>query len=116
VDERNWGKLCFEFSPDSEPMLVSVVTRQGISDDANSFTIPDRSVWLRVSRLDRVYAYHASVDGVRWQLMRVFTLSESVTDHQLGFEGQSPTGEGCTVVFDRIAFSSQRLHELRNGS
>src|SRR3954447_12404278 len=25
TDERHWGKLCFEQSPDGEPMIVSVV-------------------------------------------------------------------------------------------
>ena len=25
LDERHWAKLCFEFSPDGEPMIVSVV-------------------------------------------------------------------------------------------
>ena len=62
LDERRWAKLCFEFSPAGEPMIVSVVCR-GLSDDANAFVVPGRSVWLRVSRVDRVYAYHASLDG-----------------------------------------------------
>jgi uncharacterized protein len=53
IDERNWAKFCFEFSPAHEPLMVSVVTR-GISGDANAFVIPERSVWLRVSRIDRV--------------------------------------------------------------
>ena len=48
VDERHWGKLCFEFSPAGEAMVVSVVTR-GVSDDANAFMVTGRSVWLRVS-------------------------------------------------------------------
>ena len=73
LDERRWGKLCFEFSPAGEPMVVSVVCR-GVSDDANAFVVTGRSVWLRVSRVDRVYAYHASLDGETWQLIRVFVL------------------------------------------
>jgi hypothetical protein len=36
LDERRWAKLCFEFSPAGEPMIVSVVCR-GVSDDANAF-------------------------------------------------------------------------------
>jgi regulation of enolase protein 1 (concanavalin A-like superfamily) len=46
-DEEHWGKFCFEFSPSSAPMVVSVVTR-GVSDDANAFTVEDRTIWLRV--------------------------------------------------------------------
>ena len=72
-DERRWGKLCFEFSPAGEPMVVSVVCR-GVCDDANAFTVRGRSAWLRVSRIDRVYAYHASLDGRPWQMIRVFAL------------------------------------------
>ena len=39
LDERRWSKLCFEFSPAGEPMVVSVVCR-GVCDDANAFTVP----------------------------------------------------------------------------
>ena len=34
----------------------------------------------------------------------------------IGFEAQSPTGDGCVVTFDRIRFSSKRLGDLRDGS
>ena len=115
IDERNWAKFCFEFSPAAEPMVVSVVTR-GLSDDANAFVVGERSVWLRVSRIGSVYAYHASTDGKTWTLVRVFSLGTEVAEHQVGFEVQSPTGEGCTATFDDIRFTRQSLTELRDGS
>ncbi len=115
VDEQHWAKLCFEFSPASRPMVVSVVTRE-VSDDANAFVVLDRSVWLRVSRVDRVYSFHASTDATTWRLVRVFSLGDAVADHQIGFEAQSPTGDGCTVTFDQIGFIQQRLQDLRDGS
>ena len=43
-------KLCFEHSPDRQPMIVSVVTR-GVSDDANAFAVDGQTAWLRVSPL-----------------------------------------------------------------
>ena len=115
LDERRWAKLCFEFSPAGEPMVVSVVCR-GVSDDANAFTVPGRSVWLRVSRVDRVYAYHASLDGRAWQMIRVFILDDETSRDKIGFEGQSPTGDGCSVTFDEIRFLSERLADFRDGS
>jgi len=115
IDEQHWGKFCFEFSPAGEPMVVSVVTR-GVSDDANAFVVGQRSVWLRVSRIDGVYAYHASTDAKAWTLVRVFSLGDKMTEHQVGFEVQSPTGDGCTVTFDDIRFSQERLGDLRDGS
>jgi regulation of enolase protein 1 (concanavalin A-like superfamily) len=115
LDERRWGKLCFEFSPAGEPMVVSVVCR-GVADDANAFTVPGRSVRLRVSRIGRAYAYHASLDGKTWQMIRVFSLEDETSRDRIGFEGQSPTGDGCSVTFDEIRFRPERLAALRDGS
>jgi regulation of enolase protein 1 (concanavalin A-like superfamily) len=115
IDERHWAKFCFEFSPAGEPMVVSVVTRE-FSDDSNAFVVPDRSVSFRVSRVDNVYAFHASTDGRTWQLIRVFTLGTALEQHTIGFEAQSPTGDGCVVTFDQISFASDRLGDLRDGS
>ena len=114
-DHRNWGKFCFEFSPAGEPMVVSVVTR-GVSDDANAFSVADRSIWLRICRLGQVYAFHAATDGTTWQLIRVFALGDQTSDHRIGFEAQSPTGDGCTVTFTDIRFTADRLADLRDGS
>lgn len=114
-DERCWGKLCFEFSPEGEPMIVSVICR-GVADDANAFVVADRSVWLRVSRIGRVYAYHASLDGRTWQLIRVFGFDGETSRDRIGFAGQSPTGEGCSATFDEIHFRPARLADLRDGS
>ena len=115
VDERHWAKFCFEFSPAAEPMVVSVVTRE-CSDDANAFVVAERSMWFRVSRIDHVYAFHASTDGRTWRLIRVFTLGVELSEHMIGFEAQSPTGDGCVVTFDHIRFTSEPLADLRDGS
>jgi regulation of enolase protein 1 (concanavalin A-like superfamily) len=115
IDDRHWGKLCFEYSPDGEPMIVSVVAR-GVADDANAFVVDGRTVWLRVSRIDRAFAYHASLDGRTWRMIRFFAIDDTATPASIGFEAQSPTGNGCVVTFDDIQFTGQRLHELRDGS
>ena len=115
ADDRHWAKFCFELSPAAEPMVVSVVTRE-VSDDANAFVVGGRSVWLRVARIDGVYAYHASTDAKTWTLVRVFRLGPPLATHRIGFEAQSPTGEGCTVTFDDLQFTGRRLADLRDGS
>ncbi len=115
IDDRHWGKLCFEYSPDREPMIVSVVTR-GVSDDANAFVVDGQTVWLRVSRIDHAFAYHASLDGKNWQLIRSFAIRDASTPASVGFEAQSPTGDGCVVTFDDVRFTRERLRELRDGS
>ena len=115
VNDRHWAKLCFEFSPDGEPMIVSVVTR-GFSDDANAFVVDGRTVWLRVSRIDHAFAYHASLDGKTWRMVRFFAIDGMSASAAIGFEAQSPTGDGCLVTFDDIRFTRERLGDLRDGS
>jgi regulation of enolase protein 1 (concanavalin A-like superfamily) len=115
IDQRHWGKLCFEFSPDREPMIVSVIAR-GVADDANAFVVDGRTAWLRVSRIDNTFAYHASLDGKAWRMIRFFTIDHAPGSAAIGFEVQSPTGDGCLVTFDDIQFTRERLRELRDGS
>jgi regulation of enolase protein 1 (concanavalin A-like superfamily) len=115
LDERNWAKLCFELSPDGEPMVVSVVCR-GVADDANAFVVSGRSVRLRITRTGQAFAFHASTDGTRWRLVRHFALDTDAAAVRLGFEVQSPTGDGCAVRFDDVRFVPEGLAELRDGS
>lgn len=118
LDETHWAKLCFEQSPSGAPMVVSVVTR-GTSDDANGFVVEGEQVWLRISRIGHVHAFHASLDGQVWELVRVFALgqgSDGVTGHRLGLEVQAPTGDGCTATFAQVRFTPTTLGDLRDGS
>jgi regulation of enolase protein 1 (concanavalin A-like superfamily) len=113
ASDRVWAKLCFEYSPQREPMVVSVVTR-GVSDDCNSFVVDDASVWLRIARIGPAFAFHASTDGGSWSFIRHFAL-EAGSAPSVGFAAQSPTGEGCAVRFEQIAFEAARLGDLRSG-
>ena len=113
ADDRSWAKLCFEYSPQREPMVVSVVTR-GLSDDCNSFVVDGLSVRLRVARLGTAFAFHASTDGGTWSLVRHFAL-EPGSEPAVGFAAQAPTGDGCRVTFEQIAYEAVRLVDLRSG-
>jgi uncharacterized protein len=110
--ERSWAKLCFELSPQREPMVVSVVNR-GVSDDCNSFVVDGDEVRLRIARLGPAFAFHAST-GETWRLVRHFALEEDAP--RVGFLAQSPRGRGCSVRFDEIALVPSRLPDLRSGA
>ncbi|MGC4053780.1 MAG: DUF1349 domain-containing protein [Paludibaculum sp.] len=87
-DESNWAKLCFEYSPQGQPMVVSVVTC-GASDDCNSVVIDGSRVFLRVARIGRGYAFHyATSSAGPWHLVRAFGLAPLPL--QAGFLVQSP--------------------------
>ncbi len=114
VHARLWAKLCFELSPQREPMVVSVVTR-GVSDDCNSFVVDGNVVSLRVARLGQAFAFHASTDAQTWRLVRYFALEQRV-DPRVGFLAQSPRGDGCSVRFEEITFRPGRLGDIRSGA
>jgi regulation of enolase protein 1 (concanavalin A-like superfamily) len=109
---RAWAKFCLELSPQGLPMIVSVVTR-GVSDDCNAFAV-NGPVYMRIAKLEKAYAFHVSQDGSSWDLIRYFKLEDN-PNVQLGFEAQSPTGNGCTASFRDIRFEARLLKELRSG-
>lgn len=112
-DEGSWAKLCFERSPQGQPMVVSVVNR-GLSDDCNHFDVAGNRAWLRVVRGGDSFAFHASLDGRAWSFVRSFALDDPA-GLSVGFEAQSPTGEGCRVSFDEIRLETGPQTDLRCG-
>ena len=116
-DKNHWAKLCFENSPDGEPMVVSVVTNT-YSDDVNSQLVTEASVYLRLAFLgDNAWAFHSSADGERWSFVRLFNLPvASDAPTYVGFLSQAPLGERCDAVFSDIEFSHTLLSDTRNGS
>src|ERR1700729_2814137 len=114
LSERRWAKLCYELSPQRRPTAVTVVTH-GTSDDSNSFETAGGPLWLRITRSGRAWAFHASEDGAWWRLLRYFTLGEA-SGARVGFLAQSPTGPGCTAIFEEIACKPGAPADLRDGS
>jgi len=120
ASEKVWAKLCFEYSPDGEPMVVSVVNKGKTSDDANAFVVAGSSVELRISRKDNVYSFHAALEKNRWIFIRAFSFDEitqtTIDQMTVGFMAQSPNGVGCRVEFCNISLSNTSLTHLRDGN
>ncbi|GAB3647738.1 DUF1349 domain-containing protein [Glycomyces tarimensis] len=114
ADDAHWAKFCFEFSPQSQGMVVSVVTN-GVSDDANGWTVEGNAYWFRISRLGKGFAFHASADGEHWEFVRCFALHSDLP-LRTGLLVQAPSGQGCEVAFESLAFKAETLKELRDGS
>jgi uncharacterized protein len=114
--QRLWAKCCFEYSPQHTPMAVTVVTRQ-TSDDSNAFEVAGSTLWLRITRAGRAWAFHASADGQFWRLLRYFALGSDLGGRtRVGFLAQSPTGQGCTATFDHISLRPGAPADLRDGT
>ncbi len=112
IDDEHWAKLCYEYSY-KKPMIVSVVT-QGVSDDCNSLAVPDTGVHLRITHFDDCFAFHYSLDGKWWEMVRYFRLPSS-GPIKIGVVAQSPTGDGCKVEFGHLHFSPDPIREIRAG-
>jgi uncharacterized protein len=109
-DDHHWAKLSFEFSPDSKPTLVTVVTR-GLSDDCNSMNLPEDSVYLRIAKSGRTYVFYFSTDGQTWQILRTFSLDTELPV-RVGFESQSPAGSGAVAQFSAITYDPHRIGNI----
>jgi regulation of enolase protein 1 (concanavalin A-like superfamily) len=110
--DHSWAKFAIERSPQGQPTVVTVVTRD-LSDDCNSVTLDRPSARLRVARIDDAFAFHLQVAG-RWQLIRHFALEPG--DVRVGLLAQSPTGGGCTARFREIRVEPRRLNDVRDGT
>ena len=110
--ERDWAKLCFEYSPQLTPTAVTVVTR-GTSDDCNSFKVDGNTLWLRITRSGAAWAFHASNDGAWWRLLRYFTSGGPGPGR---LPGPVADRRGCAATFDHITFRTGAPENLRDGS
>jgi regulation of enolase protein 1 (concanavalin A-like superfamily) len=108
-----WAKLCFEYSPQHQPMIVSVVTRD-VSDDCNSRPIDGREIYLRILRRTDIFAFHYSQDGRFWHLVRYFSLGP-LNEVQAGFSSQSPSGSSCRALFSEIHYRARAVMDIRSG-
>mmetsp|Transcript_23416 Transcript_23416/g.38747 ORF Transcript_23416/g.38747 Transcript_23416/m.38747 type:complete len:232 (+) Transcript_23416:54-749(+) len=126
---NDWCKLCFEYSPEKRPLVVSVVTRD-VSDDANGATIDGSSVYLRISKVGSMIAFHYALTNKDdnsnnnnnnnnqryWTLHRAFCMRNPDAPTSIGFLAQAPTGVSCTAHFSSMGFSRTTLGDLRDGS
>ncbi len=108
-----WAKICNEYSPQGESMVVSVVTN-GFSDDANGAVFTSDAVSLRIARTGPAVAFHHSLDGESWHFLRLFRLDADPSTISVGFLAQAPMGAGATAIFDEIAFDRRSLGDLRD--
>lgn len=112
-DEHVWVKAAFEKSDFDTTAVVSVVTNQ-ISDDANGCNIEADSVWLQVARVGDNFAIHYSLDGIKFDMVRVFAL-EVGDSVKVGIEAQCPAGDGGYREFSDLSIEKRTIVSLRKG-
>lgn len=113
-DSDHWAKLWFEYSPQGQAMVVSVVTKE-YSDDCNSTVVSEDFVHLRIVRSGAGWAFHSSTDGRTWVFVRVFRLAFD-GPVRVGFLAQAPLGDECVAEFSDITYSPAVPAAFRDGS
>jgi regulation of enolase protein 1 (concanavalin A-like superfamily) len=113
-NDDTWAKLCFEYSPQKRPMIVSVVTRS-LSDDCTSVEIEQSWVYLRIAKINAAFVLHYSLDGSYWHFVRLFALGPAEAATSSGFLVQSPQGTGVTARFSDFSYEQRELTDIRSG-
>ena len=112
-DEKMWAKAAFEKSDFGTKAAVCVVTDQ-VSDDANGCNIDQEEAWLQIVRKGDVFCTHYSLDGERFDMVRLFRLPVGETV-KVGLEAQSPAGEGGLRFFSDVSLEKKTVADLRKG-
>lgn len=112
-DEYMWAKAAFEKSDFGTKAAVCVVTNK-VSDDANGCNIDQDEAWLQIVRVGDVFCTHYSLDGERFDMVRLFHLPAGETV-KVGLEAQSPVGEGGLRFFSDVSLEYRTVENLRKG-
>ncbi len=114
VDLKNWAKACFEMTDFGTHAAVSVVTKQGESDDANGCNLDGNTAWLRVCRVDNTFSFHYSTDGEHFFMMRFFSLPAG-KKVRAGLLAQAPVGNGGARIYEDLLIENRTVKNIRFG-
>lgn len=114
-DMKNWAKCCFELTDFGTHAAVSVVTKNGESDDANGPDITGQDfLWLKVCRVGRAFSFHYSKDGEHFHMTRYF-LMPSTKAIKVGLLAQAPTGNGGERIYEHLSMEPITVKNIRSG-
>ena len=103
LDSENWLKGSIEYENEEYQHLGSVVTNHGYSDWVTTqIDAGVKSMWYRFSRRQDDYCIECSVDGVRFQQMRICHMQEGKGTICFGIYACSPEDSSFKAVFSHM--------------
>ncbi len=100
LDSDNWLKASIEYENEEFQHLGSVVTNNGYSDWATTEINADiKSMWYRLSRREDDFCIECSIDGVKFQQMRVCHLFNAKDKISFGIYACSPENSSFKATF-----------------
>jgi len=112
-DPDHWVKLLFEKSHYGTFSVCSNVTNVNPDDSVNT-DVPNKEVFLRLTRAKDAFGFYYSIDGKKWAYIRYFRFPVKGPLH-VGFASQSPTGEQCATVFSKIRYARKAVGDFWSG-
>ncbi|MBQ8201557.1 MAG: DUF1349 domain-containing protein [Clostridia bacterium] len=112
-DMSHWAKACFELTDFGTHAAVSVVTKNE-SDDANGCNLQGNSAWLQICREGQSFAFHYSVDGENFYMMRFFHLPVD-KKVKVGLLAQAPLGGGGIRRYEHLTIEKKTVKNIRAG-
>ena len=97
-----------------ELLIAACVATNKISDDANGCNINQDYMRLKVCRSGDVFSTHYSLDGITYNMVRLFHLPAKKSI-KVGIEAQSPAGSGGMRNFSEIKLENRTVKNLRAG-
>lgn len=108
-----WQKLAFELDERNISRVVTVRTIE-TSDDNNHEPVDQPHVYFKISSDTNVIGFYFSKDNVTWQMVRIHK-NEYPEKVWIGVATQSPLGNGTSVQFEELKFSSSHVTNFRSG-
>ena len=112
-DLKCWAKACYEYTDFGTHAVVSVVTN-GFSDDANGCNLEGNTAWLQMCRVGNNFAFHYSIDGKNFYMMRYFTLPANPV-MKVGLLAQAPIGKGGKRIYENLSIEKKTVKNIRAG-
>lgn len=114
-DINNWAKCCFELTDFGTHAAVSVVTKNGQSDDANGCNIEGQNdIWLKICRVGCAFSFHYSLDGEKFYMTRYF-IFPNIDKIKVGLLAQAPTGNGGERIYEHLSMEHRTVKNIRAG-
>jgi len=101
IDERNWIKVGIMASENNKPKIGTVVTNRGNSDWATHDIIPNSNeIWFRIKRIKSDYIIFVSIDGEKFQQLRLCNFHAEHPEVKAGAYACSPQNISfiCTLI------------------
>ena len=109
LDSDNWLKASVEVENGQFQHLGCVVTNNGYSDWSTQEIAADvKTMWYRLSRREDDYCVECSMDGQRWQQLRVCHLWQGGGTVRFGIYACSPENSSFQAAFTHMEVTECR--------